>query len=132
MMMMVDTSVWIDHLNGKDGSLVDYLEQGLVATHAFVVGELACGNMKNRQQILDSLRQLPRLRAATDTEVQFFIEQKQLMGKGVGYIDMHLLAAVLLDGTVKLWTRDVRLQLLAIALGVAAQPGDGLWTLHEP
>lgn len=131
-MILVDTSVWIDHLNGKDGSLAEFLEQGLVATHPFVIGELACGNLKNRQQILGGLRKLAQLPAATDAEVQFFIEKHQLMGKGIGYVDAHLLAAVMLAGTVTLWTRDARLQQVAGALGLAARPDSALWTLHEP
>ena len=130
-MMLVDTSVWIDHLNGKDGSLGELLEQTLVLTHPFVIGELACGNLKNRAQILDNLRALTQLPAASDAEVQFFIERKHLMGKGIGYVDAHLLAAVVLAGPVGLWTRDTRLRQAADSLGIATQPDSILWSLHE-
>ncbi|MES2607058.1 MAG: type II toxin-antitoxin system VapC family toxin, partial [Pseudomonadota bacterium] len=92
-MMLVDTSIWIDHLNGQDASLSWYLEEGLVLVHPFVVGELACGNLKNRAQILGWLQDLPALPAATDREVLYFLEKQHLMGTGIGYLDAHLLAA---------------------------------------
>lgn len=130
-MLLVDTSVWIDHLNGQDASLVWYLEEGLVVTHPFVIGELACGNMRNRAQILASLQQLPALPAASDTEVLYFIEQQRLMGAGIGYIDAHLLAAMVIDGSNTLWTKDKRLHELATALGVAAKIDRTHSNVHE-
>jgi predicted nucleic acid-binding protein len=130
-MMLVDTSVWIDFLNGKDPALGEHLDRHNVLGHPFVVGELACGNLQNRQALLSSLQQLPQLVVASPSEVLFFIEQNKLMGKGIGYIDAHLLASVFLAGSATLWTRDQRLLQLAVGLGVAANPEQELLVLHD-
>jgi predicted nucleic acid-binding protein len=121
-MILVDTSVWIAHLNNGDSQLAWHLEQGQVLMHPFVLGELACGNLRQRQQVLALLQQLPRCPSATDSEVLYFIEQQRLMGKGIGYVDAHLLAAVALHGTSGLWTYDKRLALAAEELGLATGP----------
>jgi hypothetical protein len=118
-MILVDTSVWVDHLRSGDQALAALLDGNRVAMHPFVLGELACGIIKQRVAILDLLRHLPRATVATDDEVLFFIERHTLMGRGVGYIDAHLLAAVALGGSDRLWTRDKRLHGLAETLGVA-------------
>ena len=88
-------------------------------THPFVVGELACGNLKNRKGVLSLLQDLPAAPVATDEEVLFFIERRGLMGKGIGYVDAHLLAAVSMTGTGRLWTRDKRLVAVAGSIGLA-------------
>jgi predicted nucleic acid-binding protein len=118
-MILVDSSVWIDHLRAGDAGLSKLLDASRVRMHSFVLGELACGNLRNREQILNLLGALPRITQATDDEVLFFIEQKALMGRGIGYIDAHLLAATALDGAARLWTRDRHLRALAdeLALG---------------
>ncbi|MDT8398339.1 MAG: type II toxin-antitoxin system VapC family toxin [Pseudomonadales bacterium] len=121
-MILVDTSVWIAHLNNGDNQLAWYLQQGQVLMHPFVLGELACGNLRQRQQLLTLLKQLPKCTCATDAEVLFFIERQHLMGKGIGYVDAHLLAAVALDGTSGLWTYDQRLTRAAEELGLATSP----------
>ncbi|MBI1731839.1 MAG: type II toxin-antitoxin system VapC family toxin [Gammaproteobacteria bacterium] len=108
-MILVDTSVWVDHLRAGAPALVAALEQGLVFGHPFVVGELACGNLKNRREVLRLLDELPGAPVATDPETLDFIERRALMGRGLGYIDAHLLASVALAGTARLWTRDRRL-----------------------
>lgn len=108
-MILVDTSVWIDHLRTGDPLLADLLNGNRVLVHPFVTGELACGNLKNRKTVLSLLQDLPTVHVATDSEVLFFIERHELMGQGIGYIDAHLLAAVVLDGTAQLWSRDKRL-----------------------
>lgn len=86
--------------------------------HAFVLGELACGTLRNRQEVLELLARLPMAPSATDAEALDFIEQRALMGRGIGYIDVHLLAAVCLDGRARLWTRDRRLAAAAVDLDV--------------
>jgi predicted nucleic acid-binding protein len=115
-MILVDTSVWIEHLRWGLPGLMAALEQDDVLTHPFVVGELACGNLKNRGELLRLLGDLPSAPVATDPEVLAFIERRSLMGRGIGYIDMHLLASMTLDGTALLWTRDKRLAAVAVDL----------------
>lgn len=118
-MILVGTSVWIDHLRAENEELVRQLNSTQVLSHPFVVGELACGNLRNRNEVLTLLGDLPQVTIATDTEVLFFIEQHGLMGRGIGYIDAHLLAAVALASPVRLWTRDKRLGTVAADLGLA-------------
>jgi len=114
-MILVDTSVWIDHLRQGDNQLVAALLAGQVLIHFWVVGELACGTLKDRTQVLDLLRSLPSSPVAAENEVLFFIEQHALMGRGIGYVDVHLLASARLAGA-RLWTRDKRLAAVANAL----------------
>lgn len=118
-MILVDTSVWVDHLRSSEPKLVAVLEGGRVMTHPFVVGELACGNLKNRGDILKLLGDLPSAPTAADIEVLEFIERRALMGRGIGYIDVHLLAAAVLSGDTRLWTRDKRLADAAKELGIS-------------
>ena len=96
------------------------LESGQVLVHPFVVGELACGHLVNRDAVLSLLRALPQAVVATDNEVLRFIELRKLMGQGIGYIDAHLLASVALDGDATLWTRDRRLATVARGLRFAS------------
>lgn len=117
-MILVDTSVWIDHLRWTLPELVESLEQGKVAMHPWVIGELACGNLQNRQTVLDLLRALPPVAIAADDEVLLLIEHRQLMGRGIGYIDAHLITSALLSQTT-LWTRDRRLAAVADELRLA-------------
>jgi len=121
-MILVDTSIWIDHLRSGDIALKKLLEIGRVWTHPFVIGELACGSLKHRKTVLSLLEDLPHVRVATDDETLFFIETNALMGRGIGYIDTHLLAAVALTGSTRLWTRDKRLNAVAESLDLAACP----------
>jgi len=114
--ILVDTSVWIDHLRSGNAHLAELLERDVVASHEFVIGEIACGNIKNRQEILSLVSWLPKCESATHEEVLFFINQNKLMGRGIGYIDACLLAAATL-GSAKLWTRDKRLAAIADELG---------------
>lgn len=119
-MILVDTTVWIDHLRLNDEKLVRLLGDGQVMAHPFVTGELALGNLRNRATILGALQDLPQAVVATDDEVLRFIEQNALFGIGIGYIDAHLLAAVRLSPGAALWTRDKRLLAASIRLGLAA------------
>lgn len=115
-MILVDTSIWVEHLRKGMPGLIAALERNDVLTHPFVMGELACGNLKNRQEVLRLLGDLPIAPVATDPEVLGFIERRSLMGRGIGYIDVHLLASVTLDGAARLWTRDKRLAAVALDL----------------
>lgn len=121
-MILVDTSVWVDHLRSGDQRLVDLLDGSQVLMHPFVLGELACGNLHRRAELLSLLKDLPQAVLASDEEVLFFIEHHALMGRGIGYVDAHLLAAVALDDGARLLTRDRHLQTLAIELGMVYQP----------
>ena len=116
-MVLVDTSVWVDHLRRGTIGLDAPLGEGQVLCHPFVIGELACGNLKNRSDILSLLQTLPTVRTAEEEEVLQFIEKYRLMGKGLGYIDVHLLASSLLSHA-PLWTFDKRLGDAAAVLGV--------------
>ena len=118
-MILVDTSVWIDHLRVGEEGLVALLNSSRVMVHPFVVGELACGNLRNRAEVLTLLKELPQAPIATDEEVLFFIERHALMGRGIGYVDAHLLAAVSLADAALLWTRDKRLLAVSKFLNIA-------------
>jgi predicted nucleic acid-binding protein len=119
--ILVDTSVWVDHLRKGDRTLVSLLEKGSVLTHPFVIGEIALGNLRQRRIVLDGLRHLPRATIASDQEVFLFIEQNRLFGAGIGYLDAHLLAAVRLTPGANLWTRDRRLHAVAERLNLATR-----------
>jgi predicted nucleic acid-binding protein len=116
--ILVDTSVWIDHLRKGDSHLISLLEACQVIVHPHVLGELACGTLRNRAEVLRNLANLPRIATATDAEVLFFIERRALHGRGIGYVDAHLLAAVSIAGSVCMWTRDPRLREVAESLAV--------------
>lgn len=118
-MILVDTSVWIDHLRNGDATLVQLLENGAVLAHPFIIGELALGNLQQRQTILSALQELPQASIARDDEVLMFVEQNSLYGSGIGYIDTHLMTAVRLTPGATLWTRDKRLLVAAEKLGMA-------------
>lgn len=112
-MILADTSVWVDHLRSPDPAFVSVLERGEVLMHPFVIGELACGHLRNRRELLALWGNLPACAVATDDEALGFIERMKLMGAGLGYIDVHLLAATALEGTARLWTHDKPLALVA-------------------
>lgn len=118
-MILLDTSVWIDHLRQGDAQVASVLETGLVLTHPFVIGELACGQLKLRAEILGLLAALQQAQVAQEQEVLFFIERHGLMGRGIGYIDAHLLTATALTEGARLWTRDKRLDSQASELEIA-------------
>ena len=119
-MILVDTSIWVDHLRAGDRGLSALLESGLVLTHPFVIGELALGRLKSRPVILKALADLPQARVATDHEVLEFIDSQSLAGSGLGYVDVHLLAAARLTDDASLWTRDRRLHGAANRLRLSA------------
>jgi len=117
--ILVDTSVWIDHLRRGDARLAELLERGFVVIHPFVLGEIACGNLADRAVILELLQALPTVVVADNDEALGFIERLGLYGRGIGFLDVHLLAAVALAPETGLWTRDRRLHSIAEDLGLA-------------
>ena len=117
-MILVDTSVWVDHLRNGVPLLIKLLQEGEVLIHPWVIGEIACGNLRNRQQVLDLLLGLPTALVASDSEVLLLIERGNLMGRGIGYVDAHLLAAAKLSRCA-LWTQDRRLAVVAQEQGLA-------------
>ncbi|OHB75981.1 MAG: ribonuclease [Planctomycetes bacterium RBG_16_59_8] len=114
-MVLVDTSVWVDHFRVGNERLSQLLDEGLVLTHPFVIGELALGNIENRREILDLLGRLPQSVAASDNDVLTTIEGRKLWGKGIGLVDAHLLASSLLSNA-QLFTLDKRLAAFAPSL----------------
>jgi predicted nucleic acid-binding protein len=116
-MVLVDTSVWINHLRVSNPELASLLDEGTVLTHPFVSGELACGNLKNRTSILSNLVDLPLATVATHSEVTLLLEQRKLWGRGLGWVDVHLLASALLSNC-RLLTLDQRLAQVASELGL--------------
>lgn len=118
-MILVDTSVWVDHLRSDNNMLVSLLESGLVLTHPFVIGELALGKLHQRNIVLSALFDLPSANVATGEEVLHCIERYSMFGRGIGYVDVHLLAAVRLTAGSRLWTHDGKLHTIATELSLA-------------
>jgi predicted nucleic acid-binding protein len=119
--ILVDSSVWIDHLRRNDEILVDLLDREQVLVHPFVIGELAIGNLRHREAVLQDLQDLTRVVLADDEEVMRFVEAEHLFGLGLGYLDAHLLVSVRLTPEAYLWTRDKRLMAAAERLSLAAR-----------
>jgi predicted nucleic acid-binding protein len=117
-MVLVDTSIWIDHFRKADAALVQLLDAQQVLMHPYIIGELACGNLSPRDDVLNLLSMLPSARFADTHEVLYFIEANHLYGKGIGYVDAHLLSSVALERTATLWTRDKRLDNLARSINL--------------
>ena len=111
-MVLVDTSVWVSHLRDGNNELASLLNEGRVLCHPFIIGELACGNLKDRAMILSFLQWLPMSIEAEHEEVLYFIENNRLMGKGIGYVDAHLIASAVLTG-IPIWTLDKKLAQVA-------------------
>ena len=121
-MILVDTSVWIDHLRADNSTLKRLLDAGRVLMHPFVIGELALGRMRQREMILAALSDLPRAELAADAEVLGFVDRHAIFGRGIGLVDAHLLASVRLTAGAQLWTKDARLLDVADDLGLAMPP----------
>jgi predicted nucleic acid-binding protein len=117
-MVLVDTSVWIDHFRRASPRLAELLEQGEALCHPMVIGELACGNLPKRAETLELIHWLPRAPTATDDEALLLIDRHRLMGRGIGYIDVHLLASTMLSAETQLWTMDARLSSMAARLRI--------------
>ena len=121
-MILVDSSVWIDHIHRQDMQLDDLLAWKQVLGHPFVAAEIALGSMTNRQAILSSLDELPQAPEVLVSEVRHFIEKHQMFSKGIGFVDATLLVSALVAKNVTLWSRDRRLNMLADSFGIAFQP----------
>ncbi|MCG8639588.1 MAG: PIN domain-containing protein [Desulfobacterales bacterium] len=117
-MILTDTSVWINHLRDGNKHLEELLLNGKVMTHVHIIGELACGNIKNRKEILSLMRALPLAPLIEFNEYLFFTDEHKLNGKGIGFVDIHLLASAKL-AQVRLWTTDKRLISAASSLGIS-------------
>jgi hypothetical protein len=117
--ILVDTSVWVEHLRSGNATLAAELEAGRVLVHPLVIGELACGTLRNRREVLDLLGRLPSVPTASHAEALDFLERRALMGRGIGFIDVHLLASAALGAPTRLWSRDRRLSAIAIELSLA-------------
>jgi predicted nucleic acid-binding protein len=115
--IIVDTSVWIDHFHHSSIQLISFLEEGEVMTHPFIIGEIASGNLRNRSEVIGLFQALPHAASADNVEVLQFIEGQNLYGIGLGYIDLHLLASCKLEGC-RFWTRDKRLKNAATNLDI--------------
>lgn len=118
-MILADTSVWVDHLRRGNSRLRQLLLEDKVVCHAFIIGELACGQMRNRGEVLSLLKALPQAAVLDDEETLAFVETHRLMGVGLGWIDVHLLGAAVLTH-VALWTLDRPLTRAATRLGVCS------------
>jgi predicted nucleic acid-binding protein len=116
--VLVDTSVWINHFRRSDAGLERLLDEGRVSIHPFVIGELACGSLKRRGEVIDLLSALPVVTTATHEEALQFVDDQPLYGTGLGWIDVHLLASARLSNE-SLWSADARLRRAAIRLGLA-------------
>jgi len=116
-MVLADTSIWIAHFRHREPTLADLLSEGLVLMPPIVSGELACGNLKDRTAILSDLHVLPPAKLASNAEVEQLIEDRRLWGRGLGWIDTHLLASALLSNC-RFWTLDIRLAKTAVEIGL--------------
>jgi predicted nucleic acid-binding protein len=116
-MILVDTSIWIDHLRKGNARLNELLIEGRVACHPFIIGELACGNLKKRGEIILLLHALPAVNTISNDEALYFIDEKRLMGLRIGIVDVHLLASAIITNT-PLWTNDRQLKEVARGLGI--------------
>jgi predicted nucleic acid-binding protein len=116
--ILVDTSIWADHLRAGNMMLAELLEAGRVLTHPFVIGELALGALRQRVAVMTALLDLPSAIVATEAEVLAFIDRHALFGRGIGYVDAHLLAAARLTAGTEVWTNDRKLHRVAEDLGM--------------
>lgn len=121
-MILVDTSIWVDHLRAGDPTVSTLLERGLVLAHPWVIGEIALGHLSNRREVIGLLASLPQATVATTAEVLTLIQRYELSGRGIGYVDAQLLAATRLTRDAALWTNDKRLAAAASRLGCAVDP----------
>ena len=118
-MILVDTTVWVDHLRNPEVGLSNLLDANNVFMHPMVIGELACGYLKNRKQVLENWRSLPTISELSHDQVISLIDAHNLMGRGIGFIDMHLLCSVLNYPGSQLWTRDKKLNPVANEFNIA-------------
>ena len=125
-MILADTSIWINHFRRADPNLVRRLNENRIVCHPFVIGELALGQIPDRLDVLSLLAELPQSEIAQHVEVMHFIDINQLFGRGIGFVDAHLLAAVRLSPGMSIWTADKRLESVAQTMGLNAEAENGL------
>ena len=125
-MILVDSSIWIAHLRTADARLSSLLNNRRVLSHPFVIGEVALGSMRQREIVLSDLSDLPKAEVADDIEVLGFIGRHNLYGRGIGYVDVHLLASARLTPGATIWTLDRRLNAVASCLGLAVKTNGGV------
>ncbi len=118
-MILIDTSIWIEYLSRGGGIIEDLLKTNKALIHPFIIGEIACGNLADRAETLSMLNDLPSLPVAAESSVLYFVEQNQLMGLGIGYVDAHLLTATALEPPTRLLTQDKRLKSTAESLNLS-------------
>jgi predicted nucleic acid-binding protein len=118
--VLADTSVWIDHFKRRNSTLEQFLEKDAVSCHEFVVGELACGTLRHRAEILGLLSGLQTVPTVDHEEALHFLSERRLMGRGLGWVDVHLLASAIVTGE-QLFTLDRRLAAAASAMGIALE-----------
>jgi predicted nucleic acid-binding protein len=118
--MLIDTSVWVDHFRRRNSKLSELLELNRVCTHPFVIGELACGNLARRPEVIEMLANLPTIPMAEHDEVLQLVNGHRLFGRGLGWIDMHLLAAARIQ-KLSFWTADKRLAAVAEELKLSTR-----------
>ena len=118
-MILVDTSVWVDFLRHGDEALSQLLSWNQVYMHPMIFGELSCGNLQNRQELMGLWQKLPTVIEASHKEALFFLESNHLMGQGIGFVDLHLLVSTRLTNQTQLWTRDKRLTRIAESLNIS-------------
>ena len=121
-MIILDTSVWIDHTRENNDHLFELFKRGRILIHPFTIGEIALGSLRDGDKIITSLLEMPRPNVASEAEVLALIRNRFLDGSGIGYVDAHLLASTQLTPETSLWTRDKRLRRVAEAIGVAYSP----------
>jgi hypothetical protein len=119
-MILADTSVWVDHFRKRDNELYRQLQRGNIAIHPFIVAELVLGNLPRRRKTIADLDLLPMVKTARMSEIRSMIESRSLFQRGIGFVDVHLIASTFITPHTVLWSRDKRLRQIASALGVAA------------
>ncbi|MGV3712591.1 type II toxin-antitoxin system VapC family toxin [Pseudolysinimonas sp.] len=124
-MILVDTSIWIDHLHSTDQTLSELLERDEVGSHSLVIHELALGSIADRATVLASLEALRRFPTLHHDEVRELVQSRRLWGRGLSVVDVHLLGAVAVTPGARLWTRDKRLRVASLEMGLAAEPARG-------
>ena len=122
-LILADTSIWVDHIRASNPSLIDLIRQNRLLVHPFVIGEIVLGNLPRWETTLAWLRGLPTVEPVSDEQLYRTIRQHALQGSGLGVVDVHLLAAVLLGAELRLWSRDKRLDDQAQRLGCAWEGG---------
>ena len=120
--ILVDTSVWINHIKSKNENLAEILERGIVRTHPLIIGEMACGTLNNRKQTLAMFNKMMQVKQANSTEVLTFIENEKLYGHGCGVVDITILASTIITPDTELWTADKQLIALAERFEVMYKP----------